>query len=99
MMEAPDDITGPMNLGNPVETSVAELAELVVDLTGSRSRITYMPLPIDDPVQRCPDISQASALLSWKPRTPLRFGLQRTIAYFDRLLSERNDIAQAATAA
>src|SRR6202046_4862151 len=59
MMDAPDDITGPMNLGNPVETSVAELAELVVDLTGSRSRITYMPLPIDDPIQRCPDISQA----------------------------------------
>src|SRR5271168_1217009 len=87
MMDAPDDITGPMNLGNPVETSVAELAQLIVDLTGSRSKITYGPLPVDDPIQRCPDISQASALLDWKPRTSLRSGLQRTIAYFDRLLT------------
>jgi len=99
MMDAPDDITGPMNLGNPVETSVAELAELIVDLTGSRSRVTYKPLPVDDPVQRCPDISQASALLGWKPRTQLRFGLQRTIAYFDRSLSDRDDITREATEA
>jgi UDP-glucuronate decarboxylase len=99
MMAAPDDITGPMNLGNPVETSVAELAKLVVDLTGSRSRITYMPLPVDDPIQRCPDISQASALLDWKPRTQLRVGLQRTIAYFDRLLSERDGLTLQASAA
>jgi UDP-glucuronate decarboxylase len=87
MMDAPDDITGPMNLGNPVEMSIAELAKLVIDLTGSRSAIVYRPLPIDDPIQRCPDISLASALLDWKPRTALRPGLQRTIAYFDRLLS------------
>ena len=99
MMDAPDDITGPMNLGNPVETSVAELAELIVDLTGSRSRVTYKPLPVDDPVQRCPDISQASALLGWKPRTQLRFGLQRTIAYFDQLLNDRDDITREATEA
>jgi UDP-glucuronate decarboxylase len=99
MMDAPDDITGPMNLGNPVEMSVAELAELVVDLTGSRSRIVRRPLPIDDPIQRCPDISQASALLDWKPRTALRPGLQRTIAYFDRLLGERDTIALQASAA
>jgi UDP-glucuronate decarboxylase len=99
MMAAPDDITGPMNLGNPVETSVAELARLIVELTGSRSAITYMPLPIDDPVQRCPDISQASALLDWKPRTQLRVGLQRTIDYFDRLLSENGEIAKMTTAA
>jgi len=99
MMDAPDDITGPMNLGNPVETSVAELAELIVDLTGSNSRITYKPLPVDDPVQRCPDITQASALLGWKPRTQLRFGLQRTIAYFDRLLSQDDEIVKEATAA
>jgi UDP-glucuronate decarboxylase len=99
MMAAPDDITGPMNLGNPVETSVAELAKLIVELTGSRSSITYMPLPVDDPVQRCPDISQASALLDWKPRTELRDGLQRTIDYFDRLLGERTDASgQAAVA-
>src|SRR6202044_2317384 len=85
MMDAPDDITGPMNLGNPVETSVAELAELIVELTGSRSTIEYRPLPVDDPVQRCPDISQASAILDWKPRTELSLGLQRTIAYFEGL--------------
>ena len=72
MMDAPDDITGPMNLGNPVETSVAELAELIIDLTGSRSTIVHRPLPVDDPVQRCPDISQAEALLDWQPRTQLR---------------------------
>ena len=99
MMDAPDDITGPMNLGNPVETSVAELAEMIVDLVGSRSRVTYRPLPVDDPIQRLPDISQASALLSWKPRVQLRTGLQRTIAYFDRLLSDRDSIALQASAA
>jgi len=99
MMDAPDDITGPMNLGNPVEMSVAELAELVVDLTGSRSRIVYRPLPVDDPIQRCPDISQASALLEWRPRTAIRPGLQRTIAYFDRLLGERGEIPRQASAA
>ncbi len=99
MMAAPDDITGPMNLGNPVETSVAELADLVIELTGSRSKIVHRPLPIDDPIQRCPDISQARALLDWQPHTALRVGLQRTIAYFDRLLTERGEIAPAAEAA
>jgi hypothetical protein len=59
-MDAPDELTGPMNLGNPVETSVAELAQLIIELTGSRSEITLQPLPIDDPIQRCPDISQAN---------------------------------------
>src|SRR3954470_21987933 len=87
MMAAPDDTTGPINLGNPVETSVGELAELTVELTGSRSRIEHRPLPVDDPVQRCPDISQAKAVLDWQPRTPLRPGLERTIAYFDALLA------------
>ncbi len=74
MMAAPDDITGPMNLGNPVEMSIAELAELVIDLTGSRSRIVHRPLPVDDPIQRCPDISQASALLGWRPTVELADG-------------------------
>jgi UDP-glucuronate decarboxylase len=87
MMAAPDDITGPVNLGNPVETSVAELAKLVIDLTGSRSRISHRPLPVDDPIQRCPDISQAKRILNWRPQTELEPGLQRTIAYFDRLLA------------
>jgi UDP-glucuronate decarboxylase len=99
MMAAPDDITGPMNLGNPVETSVAELAAMVIDLTGSRSKIVHQPLPVDDPIQRCPDISQAKALLDWQPRTNLRVGLQRTIGYFDGLLRERGDIPTEASAA
>jgi UDP-glucuronate decarboxylase len=90
LMAAPDHLTGPVNLGNPTETSVAELAELVIALTGSRSPITRRPLPVDDPVQRCPDIAQATALLAWHPATPLPDGLARTIAYFDRLLSERS---------
>jgi UDP-glucuronate decarboxylase len=88
MMAAPDDITGPMNLGNPVETSVAELAHLIVELTGARSKIVHRPLPVDDPIQRCPDISQARRVLNWEPQTPLRPGLQRTIAFFDKLLAE-----------
>ena len=99
MMAAPDAITGPLNLGNPVETSVAELADIVIDLTGSRSRIVHRPVPVDDPIQRCPDISEASALLDWKPRTELRVRLQRTIAYFDRLLSQGGDFEGPAIAA
>jgi UDP-glucuronate decarboxylase len=86
MMGAPDAVTGPINLGNPVETSVAELARLVIELTGSRSKIVRRPLPVDDPTQRCPDISEAKALLGWQPKTPLRHGLTRTIRYFDELL-------------
>jgi UDP-glucuronate decarboxylase len=88
LMAAPDDITGPVNLGNPVETSVAELADLVISLTGSRSPIIRHPLPIDDPVQRCPDITQAESVLGWRPRTELKTGLTRAIAYFDKLLSQ-----------
>jgi UDP-glucuronate decarboxylase len=91
MMAAPDDITGPMNLGNPVETSVAELAHLIIELTHSRSQIVHRPLPVDDPIQRCPDISQAKTLLGWQPQTALRPGLEKTIAYFDKLLAERGE--------
>jgi UDP-glucuronate decarboxylase len=91
MMDAPDDITGPMNLGNPVETSVGELARLIIELTGARSTIVHRPLPVDDPIQRCPDISQAKTLLNWQPQTALRPGLERTIAYFDKLLAERGE--------
>jgi UDP-glucuronate decarboxylase len=97
LMAAPDQVTGPINLGNPHETSVAELAELVLALTGSRSPITRHPLPIDDPVQRCPDIRQASALLAWHPTTPLEEGLKHTIAYFDKLLTERDTTEGSAT--
>jgi UDP-glucuronate decarboxylase len=89
LMAAADHVTGPVNLGNPCETSVAELAELILTLTGSRSPITRRALPADDPVQRCPDITLASTLLAWQPTTPLADGLTRTIAYFDKLLSER----------
>ena len=76
-----------MNLGNPGEFTIRELAELVIDLTGSSSELVFRPLPEDDPMQRCPDISFAKAELGWNPTVPLRDGLGRTIAYFDRLLA------------
>ena len=79
---------GPMNLGNPTEFTIRELAEMVIDLTGSASRIVQLPAAVDDPRQRKPDISLAQRMLpDWQPRTPLREGLQRTIAYFDQMLS------------
>jgi UDP-glucuronate decarboxylase len=93
LMAAPDEVTGPINLGNPVETSVGELAQLITGLTGSRSTIVYRPLPVDDPVQRCPDITQAHRVLGWQPRTALKDGLVCTIAYFDRLLTRGGAIA------
>ena len=91
LMAAPDDVTGPINIGNPVETTVGELAEKIIALIGSRSVIERRPLPVDDPVQRCPDISRARDILGWAPRVPLDTGLERTIAYFDRLLSEAGE--------
>jgi UDP-glucuronate decarboxylase len=93
LMAAPDTVTGPVNLGNPVETSVAELAELIIALTGSHSEIVYRPLPVDDPVQRCPDITQAQSVLGWQPRTALKDGITRTIAYFDQLLTRHGQDA------
>jgi UDP-glucuronate decarboxylase len=92
LMAASDDVTGPINLGNPVETTVRELAETIIAMTGSSSKIESRPLPVDDPTQRCPDISRARNLLDWEPRVPLATGLERTIAYFNRLLSERGEI-------
>ncbi|MGQ0664354.1 MAG: UDP-glucuronic acid decarboxylase family protein [Pseudomonadota bacterium] len=86
MMDAPDTATGPINLGSPVEFTIAALADLVIALTGSRSKIVHKQLPADDPVQRCPDIRLARQLLGWKPKVALEAGLERTIAYFDRLL-------------
>ena len=88
LMAAADHVTGPVNLGNPQETSVVELAEMVIALIGSRSAIIRRPLPVDDPVQRCPDITLATTLLAWRPTTALADGLTRTIAYFDQLLSQ-----------
>jgi UDP-glucuronate decarboxylase len=74
LMAAPDTITGPINLRNPVETSIAELADLVIELTGSRSKIVRRPLPVDHLVQRCPDITEAERTLGWRPKTPLQTG-------------------------
>jgi UDP-glucuronate decarboxylase len=84
-----DDVTGPINLGNPHEIPVSELAERIIKLTTSRSRVVYRELPQDDPMQRCPDIALAQKTLGWEPRVALDDGLARTIAYFDRMLLER----------
>jgi UDP-glucuronate decarboxylase len=81
---------GPVNLGNPAEFTILELAKKVIMLTGSRSKIVYKPLPSDDPRQRCPDISLARKTLKWKPKTPLSEGLSKTIAYFEKILSRGN---------
>ena len=86
LMATENDFTGPVNLGNPGEFTMNELAEKVLALTGSRSAIKYIPLPIDDPHQRRPDISLAMDKLGWKPQVSLDDGLEKTIAYFDRLL-------------
>jgi len=89
LMSTADKVTGPINIGNPIEFSMLELATMVIDMTGSRSRVVHRPLPENDPRQRRPDISRAQELLSWKPRTQLKDGLKRTIAYFEKLLSEK----------
>ena len=86
LMKSAPEFTGPVNLGNPVETRITELAEAIIKLTNSRSSIVLKPLPSDDPKQRQPDISLARAKLGWTPRTDLHDGLGRTIAYFDKLL-------------
>jgi UDP-glucuronate decarboxylase len=82
LMQSPDDFTGPVNLGNPVEMTMLELAEKVLAITGSTSRIVFEPLPSDDPNQRRPDITKANEALDWAPRVELDEGLERTIAYF-----------------
>lgn len=87
-MNSPDDLAGPVNLGNPEEFTILELAEKVIGLTRSKSKIAFEPLPQDDPKQRCPDISLAKAHLGWKPKVSLEDGLIRTIAYFEKLLSQ-----------
>jgi len=88
LMATDDDVTGPINLGNPGEFSILDLATMVIELTGSRSKIVYRSLPENDPRQRRPDISRAADLLAWAPRTPLKQGLTRTIAYFEQLLTD-----------
>ena len=87
LMANGDGPLGPVNLGNPVETTVGELAHIVTDTVGSRSKVVYKPLPVDDPRRRRPDIAQAKAVLGWSPKVELAVGLRRTIAYFDQQLS------------
>src|SRR2546421_4021373 len=88
LMETPDEVTGPVNLGNPVEFTIRQLAEIVIEMTGASSKIKSQPLPQDDPKQRRPDISLAKDLLAWEPNVQLRDGLKKTIAYFEKLLQE-----------
>ena len=89
LMKTPDSFTGPVNLGNPVEFTILELAEKVIELTGSKSKIVYQPLPADDPKQRRPDIRLAREKLGWSPKIALEAGLKKTIPYFENLLREK----------
>jgi UDP-glucuronate decarboxylase len=86
-MGSPDEVAGPINLGNPTEFTILELASKVIEAVGSRSRVVHRPLPADDPRQRRPDISRAQDL-GWSPRTPLAQGLMKTISYFEDLLRD-----------
>ena len=87
LMDSPREVVGPVNLGNPGEFTILELARMVIDLTGSQSRIVHRPLPDDDPRQRRPDIGMAQSKLGWTPSVSLEAGLRRTIPYFEGLLS------------
>lgn len=99
-MNAPAGMPSPMNLGNPHESTILELAELVIEMTGSRSRVIFMPLPSDDPTQRCPDIERARQHLHWQPKVPLREGLRRTIHYLENVLRQpRRRLRRAAQSA
>lgn len=89
LMESPTEVTGPINLGNPVEFTMAELAQKVIALTGSKVKTVTMPLPADDPVRRCPDITRATKILRWQPKVGIDDGLKQTIAYFKALLAEK----------
>jgi UDP-glucuronate decarboxylase len=88
LMNTADDVTGPINLGNPAEFTMLELAEKVVSITGSKSKLVFKPLPMDDPKQRCPDIGRAKSVLNWEPKVPLEAGLKRTVDYFKHLLTK-----------
>ena len=88
LMASPEDVIGPINIGNTREFTILELAEIVIEATGSRSEIVRKPLPGDDPKQRQPDITKARALLDWEPHVPLRQGIERTVAYFRDLLAD-----------
>jgi UDP-glucuronate decarboxylase len=90
LMNTPDKVTGPINLGNPGEFTMLQLADMVIDLTGSRSRIVHRALPHDDPRRRSPDTSLANGILGWRPQTKLQDGLIKTIEYFDDLLGDES---------
>ena len=94
MMDTPAGVTGPINIGNPDEFSILELAELVIDLTGSRSKLERLPLPVNDPRQRQPDITLARNTLDWRPKVALRDGLVKTIAYFEAQFRDTARVAQ-----
>jgi UDP-glucuronate decarboxylase len=87
LMDSADDLVGPINLGNPSEFTIRELADQVIQLTGSSSKIVQCPLPSDDPRQRCPDITKAKELLGWQPSVSLREGLTKAIAYFEEVVA------------
>lgn len=89
LMDTPDDFTGPVNTGNPGEFTIKELAENIIELTGSKSELSFKPLPMDDPKQRKPDITLARENLGWEPKIALRDGLKPTIAYFESLLADK----------
>ena len=91
LMDAADDVIGSVTLGNPTETSIGELAEIVIESTAPKSKIRFTPLPDDDPARRQPDITLASDLLGWRPMTPLTEGLSKTIDYFEELVVIRDD--------
>ena len=88
LMDTPDDVTGPVNLGNPHEITMRELADRVIALCGEGATLEKRPLPQDDPTRRCPDISLAKRVLGWQPQVPLEDGLRRTVAYFDARLRQ-----------
>ena len=89
LMNGPDDLAFPINLGNPGEYTIKELAEMVIELIGSKSKLVYRPLPADDPTRRKPDITLAKKHLSWEPKIPLREGLTKTIAWFKTIDPEQ----------
>src|SRR5512132_2689494 len=93
MMNTEGDVHRPVNLGNPHEVSIVELADRIIQLTGSTVDVDYRELPADDPTQRCPDITRARTLFDWEPRVPLESGLERTIAYFRKLIEEQAVVA------
>ena len=99
LMDTPEGFTGPVNIGNPHECSVRQIAELIIELAGSRSPLEFLALPQDDPRQRCPDIALARAVLQWEPRTALRAGLADTVSWFEGLLRAAGDAPNAGQAA